>query len=86
MEFVIDGKNMTDQSSAHGEIAKSMRFPDYYGRNLDALFDLLSTLDGKAVFLNTADALNSLGVYGLNLLKTFFDAAQANSRFTFILK
>ncbi len=86
MEFVIDGKNMTDRRAAHEEIAQVMHFPAFYGHNLDALYDMLSTFEGKAVVINTADALNNLGSYGCNLLKTFFDAAEQNSRFTFILE
>jgi ribonuclease inhibitor len=27
----------------YGEIAKKLRFPDYFGRNLDALWDVLTT-------------------------------------------
>ncbi|MBR3928951.1 MAG: barstar family protein [Clostridia bacterium] len=86
MEYVIEGTKMTDRRAAHEEIARAMRFPGYYGCNLDALFDMLSTFEGKAVIKNTACALNILGGYGCNLLKTFFDAAEENSRFTFILE
>ena len=86
MEFIIDGTKMTDRRAAQGEIARVMRFPDYYGHNLDALFDMLSTFEGSARIVNIASALNALGGYGCNLIKTFFDAAEENSRFTFILE
>ena len=86
MEFVIDGTKMTDRRSAHEEIARAMQFPGYYGNNLDALFDMLSTLEGKAVLKNTACALNALGGYGSSLIKTFCDAAEENRRFTIIFE
>ena len=86
MEFVIDGTKMTERRAAHEEIARAMRFPDYYGHNLDALFDMLSTFEGSAKIRNIACALNALGGYGCNLIKTFFDAAEENSRFTFTLE
>ncbi len=86
MEFVIDGMKMTERRAAHEEIARALGFPDYYGHNLDALFDMLSTFEGKVKIVNVACALNALGGYGLNLLKTFFDAAEENSRFTFVLE
>lgn len=86
MEFVIDGMKMTERRAAHEEIARALRFPDFYGHNLDALFDMLSTFEGKAKIINTACALSALGGYGCNLLKTFFDAAEENRRFTFILE
>ncbi len=86
MEYIIDGTKMTERRLAHEEIARAMQFPAFYGHNLDALFDMLSTFEGKAVIKNTAHALNFLGGYGCNLLKTFFDAAEENSRFTFTLE
>lgn len=86
MEFLIDGKKMTDRQAAHEEIARGMQFPAYYGGNLDALYDMLSAFEGKAVIRNTAALLNFLGSYGLSVLKTFFDAAEKNGRFTFILE
>ncbi len=86
MEFVIDGMKMTERRKAHEEIARAMCFPDFYGHNLDALFDMLSTFEGSAKIVNVANALNALGGYGCNLIKTFFDAAEENSRFTFILE
>ena len=82
MEFVIDGKNMTDRRTSHEEIARALRFPDYYGHNLDALFDLLSTFEGKVVIKNTACALNAMGAYALSIFKTFMDAQEENRHFT----
>ena len=84
MEFVIDGKNMTDRRSAHEEIARALSFPAFYGHNLDALFDLLSTFEGKVVLQNTKDALNNLGAYGLSIFKTFMDAKEENRFFSII--
>lgn len=82
MEFVIDGKNMTDRRTSHEEIARALRFPDYYGHNLDALFDLLSTFEGTVVIKNAASALNAMGAYALSIFKTFMDAQEENRRFT----
>ena len=82
MEFVIDGKNMLDRRSAHEEIARALRFPDYYGHNLDALFDLISTFEGKVVIKNVSSALNAMGAYALSILKTFMDAQETNRFFT----
>jgi len=84
MEFVIDGRNMTARRAAHEEIAKALSFPGYYGHNLDALYDMLSTFEGTAKLAHAAEMLNSLGGYGCSLLKTFFDAAEANKRFSFV--
>ena len=83
MELIIDGKNMTARRAAHEEIAGKLNFPAYYGHNLDALYDMLSTFEGSVRLVNTAEMLNTLQGYGCNLLKTFYDAMEANGRFVF---
>lgn len=42
MKFVINMKNITDRDGFHSLIEKTLPVPDYYGRNLDALYDFLS--------------------------------------------
>ena len=43
MEIIIlDGKCMRDFESAHDYLSRVLRLPEYYGRNLDALYDCLS--------------------------------------------
>ena len=37
------GKSIRSLDEFYGEIAKKLRFPDYFGRNLDALWDVLTT-------------------------------------------
>jgi hypothetical protein len=41
----FDGRAWTTEDAAHGDLARVLAFPDYYGRNLDALNDCLSDLD-----------------------------------------
>lgn len=86
MEHVIDGSKWLSRREAHEEIARAMEFPSFYGCNLDALFDMLSTDEGHARIVNAAFAINTLGAYGLSIIKTFFDAAEKNKRFTFVLE
>lgn len=83
MEYRINGDLMHSRQEAHDEIARAMQFPEYYGRNLDALWDMLTTTSGKAVITGVSGMLNALGGYGCRLLKTFYDAAEENSRFEF---
>ena len=80
--YSIDGAAMTDRRAAHAELARALAFPEYYGGNLDALWDMISTMDGEVTLKHTAEMLNHLGGYGCSLLKTFFDAAQEDG-FTF---
>jgi ribonuclease inhibitor len=39
----LAGKAIRSLDEFYGEIAKKLRFPDYFGRNLDALWDVLTT-------------------------------------------
>ena len=44
MRHVLDGTTLHDKESALDAIAAALSFPDYFGRNLDALRDCLSDL------------------------------------------
>lgn len=44
MRHVLDGTALHDKGSALDGIAAAMSFPDYFGRNLDALRDCLVDL------------------------------------------
>ena len=59
-----------------GGEAEVMAFPEWYGNNLDALWDLLSEgVEREIELINSAVMLNALGAYGCRLLQCFFDAA-----------
>ena len=83
MEIRIDGAAMHTREAAHEEIARAMDFPDYYGKNLDALWDMLTTTTAQVRLAAAAGMLNALGSYGCRLLKTFYDAAEENPRLDF---
>ena len=77
MTCILDGARMTSREAAHAHIAETLALPEYYGRNLDALWDCLSEMSGADIALmNTADMLNAMKGYGCKLLMTFYDAAE----------
>jgi ribonuclease inhibitor len=39
----LEGKSIRSLDEFYGEIAKKLRFPEHFGRNLDALWDVLTT-------------------------------------------
>ena len=80
---VIDGARMTSREAAHAELARALAFPEYYGANLDALWDLVSTMAADAVLVNASAMLASLEDYGTALLDTLRDAADENPAFRF---
>ena len=88
MEIIIlDGRKMTGFDDFHDYLKRVMRFPSYYGRNLDALADCLSELGSHVtVILNNADAMKAaLGVYGDRVIRVFSDISSESSSFNFII-
>ena len=84
--YVLDGNNMTTRKAAHDEIRREMDLPDYYGNNLNALWDIISCDEAEVVLKNPAPMLNSLGTYGCDLLKRFYDAVRVNPDFSFYIE
>ena len=85
--IILDGALMTDRAAAHEHIAGAMDFPAWYGKNLDALWDMLSTFGEAEIELRSAPAmLNSLERYGCRLLSCFYEAAEETGRIKFVCK
>ena len=84
MTVELDCRKMTDRGTAHDYLAEKFEFPGYYGRNLDALFDLLSTYEKDAqIVVNAPELLEeNLGAYGKNIFKTLEEAARENLKLT----
>ena len=75
MRIELDASKMKTRSSAHPYLKETLSFPDYYGNNLDALFDCLTDLgETEIVFVNTEDA----GMFFQKILRVFRDAHKAN--------
>ena len=81
--YTIYGDRMTSRAAAHEELARALDFPDYYGRNLDALWDMICATDADVTFLNVEAMLRSLGSYGCKILTTFYEAMEENEGFVF---
>ena len=64
MRVFIDGSDIGSEADFHEKIAKAMDFPSYYGKNLDALWDVLSADIERPVTLvweNSAYSKASMG-------------------------
>ena len=84
-QITLNGKKMTDIESAHIYIASKLGFPEYYGKNLDALADCVSEfcLDRYIRFSHFEAAEKNLGEYAQRLVEVFTDAAEENPRIKF---
>ncbi|SHI90767.1 ribonuclease inhibitor [Clostridium cavendishii DSM 21758] len=63
---LIDGLKINSKEKLHEVFRTELNFPDYYGNNLDALFDVLSTdieMPINLIFENTKYCKQYLGEY-----------------------
>lgn len=83
---ILDGNNITDKRILHDTLAGSLPFPDWYGRNLDALYDCLSDLQEETeIRLLHKEALEeALGRYAWALQKAICRACRENPKIRFI--
>ena len=73
----LNGVNIPDRAALHDALVKQLQFPAHYGRNLDALYDLLTERPEGAyrVELENAAALEEhLGGYYRVFLGVLEDA------------
>lgn len=86
MELVrLDGREMTTRALAHDALTRALQLPDYYGRNLDALWDMVSTMEADVQLTYAEDMLSALGMYGQKLLALLEEADAKNPSFHFSL-
>ena len=74
----LDGGAISGKRALHETLAEQLGFPSWYGRNLDAMYDLLTaerTEPVRIVIRNRAALEESLGGYFRLLLAVLEDAA-----------
>lgn len=82
MRLSLSGKKMINKTLTHEYLKWKLEAPDYYGGNLDALWDILSTWDREIEIslTNTVELLENLGEYGEALIQVFIDAEEENDK------
>jgi len=80
MRVELECRLMYSRAAAHGHLQDRLGLPEYYGHNLDALYDLLTECaQPKTIVLRHPEALHAaLGDYGRALLDTLHQAAECN--------
>lgn len=78
--YRIDIRDVRTREELHQKIAESLPLPDYYGRNLDALFDVLteSSEDRVIEFITDFPVEEALGRYYI-ALRAMCGAAQSGN-------
>lgn len=77
---ILDCENLLQKEQAHLYLAQMLDFPDYYGKNLDALFDCLTELGECTITLKGEHILHQADCYGVKVLQVLEEAAQVNPR------
>ena len=78
-ETVIDCSLIHTREELHTIFRDALRFPDWYGNNLDALHDCLSEISGRVRLLDWETAEARLGDYGRKAKRVIAAAALANT-------
>ncbi len=70
----IDCRAWKDRESAHESLKRELGFPEHYGRNADALYDLLTENDFGIVLYHAAQAKKNMGREFDRIEKVMHDA------------
>ena len=84
-EVVFDSSHVERLDQLHSELARIFDFPDYYGANLDALYDCLSAdvaLPLRIIWKNYNITRSKLGKDVEKVLKVMKDFAKEEPDFT----
>lgn len=84
MTVILNGAELTSRRALHDFLQQALSLPDYYGRNLDALYDCLTDLrEPVALRVTVPDKLaDNLGFYANSLLLVLRRSAQENELLT----
>ena len=81
---ILDAKKMLEKEKMHEYFAKKFDLPEYYGRNLDALFDCLCEINEPTLIkLKNEDTLQ--GDTKESLIRLFHDVCNENEMVKFEL-
>ena len=76
--ITLDATMLRERLPAHDYLKEALALPDYYGRNLDALYDCLTELDETEIRFVNLDAAGDS--YFSRVLSVFQEAREENPR------
>lgn len=87
MKVILDGKDIENREMVHIYLKERLGLPEYYGENLDALWDILSVAsESISIELRNEEKLiDNLGYYGRSLLQVFKDLTHENTNIEFTI-
>lgn len=62
MKYTVDFTNIRSYADIHGGLKKSLSLPEYYGENLDALYDSLTDMveEDTVIVIKSFDRVTAL--------------------------
>ncbi|AJY75442.1 barstar family protein [Paenibacillus beijingensis] len=87
-EVLLDGRKIDHLNELHAALKEALELPDYYGNNLDALWDCLTGWVDMPLtirWLHVEESERKLGAYSRQLLQLFRDAEQEMDGFRLVL-
>ena len=78
--IIIDGNEIISMSDIHRIFAEELDFPEWYGKNLDALYDCLGdvTEELEIVVENKSELEENLGISFERLCRLLEDISEEN--------
>lgn len=80
-QITLDGNKLSDITQVHDYLKELLEFPDYYGKNLDALYDCLTDLNDVEITI-TAPAED--GAIFQKIIRVFKAADRENENLKII--
>ena len=78
MDIIIDCAGIDSREALHHTLAEALSFPEWYGNNLDALYDCMAEITATIRLRHWDMAEAALGSYGKNTRRVLTHAAQRN--------
>ncbi len=81
-EITINLAPVSDKKELHALLSKALAFPEWYGGNLDALYDCLTGVfeETEITIINFGSLEERLGQYALSFRKVMSKADEDNER------
>ena len=74
MKYQLDFKDIKNKKELHQYLKQELSFPDYYGSNLDALYDMLTCFEeGTTIEIINFSNFKNLEEKYCNMLMVLFD-------------
>lgn len=88
MDIILDGSLMQNKEMAHEYLKEMLKAPEYYGNNLDSLWDILTSYSRpiSIKLINKEKLIDYLSYYGTHLILVFEDAMDENPNIMFVLE